>query len=433
MELTEAWRAFKDEALAVPIDETARRFPVKLRINGSDLIGHCPAGCTVHGDGFIISPKKGKGIFLCRPSGETGDGVDMVRHAMSLDGKDGFAEACEFITGKKRPDGGQTDEEQLRLDEEKRRERIQKMREGLERHRRAEAAKKRGTEIAIADLMARACPIEGTQAEVYLRARGCAPVRRLTGDLRYLAEVDYWGFAESAEEYYAKNPDVDPKGHPQPKVYLTTAPAMLGLIRDSANDVTALHVTYLDPSGGARKLEPPGDRDRNGAKKFRGSPKGGLIRLGLMTNRVAIGEGIETVLGWAALSVTLDDGLSFAAAGSLGNLYGKCTRSKPHPTRRIEGRPVWVPNGIPDMEESGCVLPDDVTEVTLLGDADSERIATRLKLSAAVRRFMSQGRKTYVHYCVNGADWADVAQARAEFIATEGEMASLRALAGAPR
>jgi DNA primase len=87
------WEEFKDRALAVAIDEVASRLATKLRRAGPDLLGHCPAGCTIHGDGLIVTPRKG--IFLCRPSGTTGDVIDMVEHAEGL----AFAAACEFITG----------------------------------------------------------------------------------------------------------------------------------------------------------------------------------------------------------------------------------------------------------------------------------------------------------------------------------------------
>jgi hypothetical protein len=180
------WEEFKDRAIAVPIDEVASRFNVKLRRTGPDLLGHCPAGCTSHGDGFIVTPRKR--IFLCRPSGETGDVIDMVRHAEGLD----FAAACEFITGEKRPDRSHDETPEER-----------KAREALKAKRKADAAareereardaerKKRQDEEAIGAVLRRAKPIFGTQAEAYLLGRGTTPLKKLCIDLKFVAELDY--------------------------------------------------------------------------------------------------------------------------------------------------------------------------------------------------------------------------------------------------
>ena len=80
----------------------------------------------------------------------------------------------------------------------------------------------------------------------------------------------------------------------------------------------------------------------------------------------------------------------------------------PHPTLTARGKPARFANGDPDMAKPGMILPEDVHELILLGDGDSERLATRGKIAAAARRATSAGLVVNVHFAPDGKDWADI-------------------------
>jgi hypothetical protein len=403
--LSPKWEAFKRDAQETPIEDVVSALDLKLKRQGGDLVGHCPAGCTQHGDGLVISPRRGKGVFLCRPSGASGDNIDLVEHALGYD----FVAACEFINGRPRPDRSLDETEEEKAARLKRAEdRARRMAEQAEREEREAAEKRRRDDDQIELVLKRAAPIAGTQAEAYLVSRGVAPAKKLVGDLLFVPDLDYWGYPD--EEAARTNR----------KVRIASLPAMVARVRDVKGVVTAIHQTYLEPSGEPTKWRPTGFE--NSPRKFRGSPQGGLTRLGLIGDKLAVGEGVETVLGWHSLGLGPED-VSIASACSLGNLCGQSTGSIPHPTiRRPDGKPVWIPNGEPDMTSPGMVLPEYVRELILLGDGDSERYATLARLATAWRRFTAQGRLVLVHMAPNGADWADVAKARRQDFFRESRM-----------
>jgi hypothetical protein len=379
------WADWIARAEAVDILSIAERL-TKLRRAGVDYLGNCPAGCTTHGDGFVVSPKKS--IFLCRPSGATGNVIVMARHALGC----GFAEALEYVTGESRPDRShdETDEERERR-AAARAERDASIAERRSQDEADELAKRRRDEEAVAEIVKRAVPIAGTHAEAYLRARGLTPARRLVADLKFISDLDYWGMAD---------------GNAKSKTILASLPAMVAIIRNVAGEIMGVHQTFLDTVE-PRKWKPIGS-SANAAKKVRGEARGGMIRLGLLGDKLALSEGIETGLSWHALGHGPED-ISLAAAISLGNMAGGCTGSIAHRTAvGTNGKPVMVRNGVPDMDKPGVILPDDVREVILLGDGDSDPMATHAAVATAGRRFHAQGRVAAVHFAEPGLDWNDV-------------------------
>jgi RecA-family ATPase len=354
------WRALFAEAKRADMVEVARRVGAKLKRAGANWIGPCPAGCATR-DGFIVTP--GKGLFLCRPSGATGDAVDMVVHAQDCD----KAAAIEFLTGK-RP-GPPPPEDPAK----------------------AARAKKLADEAAIKAILKRATPIEGTHAEAYLHARGVDPPERLTKDLYFVPDLAYW------------NDD---------GVLIATLPATVAAIRDVDGALIGIHRTYLDPMKPEKWVDPaeadlPEKDRRNSAKKVLGRAQGGLIRFGQVGDKLAVGEGIETTLAWRALGVGPED-VTIACGLSLDNIAGGCTGTVSHPTLKLNGKPARIPNGEPDPEKPGFVLPEDVRELILLGDGDSEPLATKAKVATAVRRHMKGGLTVSVHFAPDGNDWAKV-------------------------
>jgi hypothetical protein len=65
---------------------------------------------------------------------------------------------------------------------------------------RGEAARAKRDEQAIAEVIDRAVPFQGTHGDAYLHARGLNPPRRLCGDLRFVSELDYWGQGDNGTE-----------------------------------------------------------------------------------------------------------------------------------------------------------------------------------------------------------------------------------------
>ncbi len=113
------------------------------------------------------------------------------------------------------------------------------------------------------DLWSRAIPATGTPAHDYLRARAI-PAATLPGALRYLAEA--------------------PRGYEKS----STSPAMLALVIDRHGAPSGLHVTYIKGH-------------RNDGRIMVGSIMGGAVRLYSPTDELAVCEGIETALSYAAI------------------------------------------------------------------------------------------------------------------------------------
>ena len=364
------WDELWNEAKRVDLVDLAGRLGVKLKRSGPNWVGPCPAGCA-DDDGFVVTP--GKGIFYCRPSGATGDAVDMVEHAKGLAKR----EALEFVTG--RLPAGKNGEEP-----------VDDMIDRLPPETPPATAGSGGKRVtsAIDRLIKRAKPIAGTYGEDYLHARGLLPQKRLTRDLLFIPDLDFW---------IAGDRDAPP-------AKIATLPAMIAVIRNAAGDPIGVHRTYLDPEN-PRKWIPPGGGK---AKKFLGDAKGGLIRLGRPGDKLAVGEGIETTLAWYALGLGPED-VSIACGLSLGNIAGACTATIAHPTGL---KPARIANGDPDPKRPGIVLPEGVRELILLGDGDSDFFTTRTHLLAAGRRYRADGLVVSVHFAPDGKDWADVQKER---------------------
>jgi CHC2 zinc finger len=378
-----AWNALWAEARTADILEVAERLGARLKRASNEFHGACPAGCAST-DGFIVTPSRG--LFLCRPSGESGDAVDMVVHVHACT----KAEALEFVVQKPLP-GKQpetTEERSRREAQTRRREAALKAR--AEREARDEASRRLRDEEAVEAILKRATAIWGTHAEAYLRARGINPPRPMAKDLRFCPDLDYWS------EIEGKN------------ILVATLPALVSVIRDINGAVIGVQRTYLEPNE-PRKYAAQGKSN----KKIRGDAKGGLIRLGdIMRPTLAISEGVENAFAWRAVGMpdTMDpDSVALACAVSLGNLAGGWTGSRPHPSRINEktGNPTPIPNAIPNPDQPGAVLPAGVRDLILIGDSDSEPVATHRALLTAVRRHKANGITVRVHLPPSSLDWND--------------------------
>jgi Toprim domain len=116
-------------------------------------------------------------------------------------------------------------------------------------------------------LFAMSQPIRDTIAETYLRKRGITALHQV-GALRFHPRCYY-------------RPDIDAPTE--------SWPALIGAVTDLASTITGVQRTWLDPSGADKA---PVDTPR----RAMGHLLGNGVRFGVVTDVMAAGEGIETVL-----------------------------------------------------------------------------------------------------------------------------------------
>ena len=361
-------RLFQDwkvEARSVDVASELMRRGINLARTGEGYEGPCPSCGGV--DRFSINLRKQ--VFNCRGA----EGNDVIGMVMHLDGAT-FTQACATLTGRPAPSGTAAPLTESQPNEVARRQ-LEAQRQAARRE--ADERRRRERDLQNATwIFDNALPIAGTQAAAYLARRGLAVFPSWTFDLRFVPSLLYLGF---------RTPDSDVPHE------LGAYPAMVAAIRNGAGELIGIHRTYLDPTA-PNKLTPPGDPRRNKAKKIMGRVTGGMVRLSPIRPILALGEGIETSQSWLALGIGCED-VAVASAVSLGNLAGGCLGTERHPSdpkRRI-------PSRRPDMDRPGVILPDEVEEVVLLGDGDSDPETTCAHLAVAGRRFVAQGRKVSIH------------------------------------
>ncbi|PYF05009.1 hypothetical protein BJ122_102235 [Rhodopseudomonas faecalis] len=368
-----AFQAWVDRAREVSLEAAAAMAGAKLKRSAHEMIGPCPK--CLGTDRFSIN--EGKGLWNCRGAEGGNDSISLLMHAGGLP----FLAACEQLTGEAPPrDGRQIDADIVRERKEERRDR--KISKEQDEQRRSDWQAQ-----AVSDLWRKALPFGGSFAEAYLARRGVTLTPDQCENLRFIPSLEYRGYADEQA---------------QAETSLGEFPAMVAAMRDPAGGIVAVHRTYLAPDRPV-KLVPPGDRNRNKAKKVFGKARGSIIWLGRPCPVVAIGEGIETAGAWYALGIGPDE-VTIAAAYSLGNMSGGATDTMRHPT--IKGRTIY--NGIPDQDRPGIILPDWAREVILLGDGDSDGPTTVAHLLTAGRRYRAAGKAVSVHMAPEGSDWNDV-------------------------
>ena len=380
------WENFFETAKARDIHDVAVQFGAHLKREGHEWIGPCP---TCGGkDRFAVNQQKR--VFNCRGSGDEhgrGSNIDLVMHLVGCDS----IEAVERITGQPRPD--RTRDESA--EDRKKREIEHQARAAEYAKREAEEraameAKAARDEASIAEILKRAVHYaESPHGRAYVQeTRGLTPSRHLTGDLRYVQNLDYWGPGDNGSQ--------DP-------ILLGSVPALIAIIRDELGDVIGISQTYLDPKE-PRKWTPTGS-SRNSPKKIRGKKQGGMIRLGRPAETIAISEGWENALAWYQLGLGPEE-VMLAAAVDLGNLAGRATGSIAH--KKLvdpEGKPRRITNGKPDPKHPGLILPQGIKSVILICDTDSESYATAALLSVAVERFYAQELEVDLSWPPTGVDY----------------------------
>ncbi|MBS7703277.1 DUF7146 domain-containing protein [Chelatococcus asaccharovorans] len=347
-----------------PLSSIFARFGIRVRASGRAQMCSCPFHAE-RTPSCLVDDKRG--TFKCFGCGAAGDHIDALVHLRGVS----FREAVEELGGVRR----------LTPDQKRA---VLERREEIEAEEQREREKSRALVVRQFD---EGQQIGGTLVEAYLKARALFVSPTWTFDLRFHPALRYTGFADA-------NTDEPTR--------LGEFPAMLAAIRDVRGDLIGVHRTYLDSSG-QQKLTPPGDLRRNKAKKVLGEMRGGMIRLSPPSRHLAMGEGIETSRSWYDLGYG-GDGISIASAVSLGNLSGGATGSIKHPSREK----ALIPNGEPDPDRPGVVLPIEIEEVTLIGDGDSDEAMTRARLLVAGRRFQDLGRQVFYCMAPGGKDFNDV-------------------------
>ncbi|MCE2762801.1 MAG: toprim domain-containing protein, partial [Acetobacteraceae bacterium] len=199
----------------------------------------------------------------------------------------------------------------------------------------------RDASLDIAFIRDNAAPIQGTAAQRYLEGRGLIVP-----------------------------PDADLLFHPDLTHYETRTgyPAMIGLIRNIAGEVTALHRTYL--------AEQPDKVTKAAIAKPRmmiGKTAGGTVRLGAITGQGLLGlcEGIETGLAVMRACPTL---------------------------------PVWAALSTSGMEQAQ--LPPEARRIVILADHDPSGAGLRAA-EATAAKLQLEGREVLIEDAISGQDNAN--------------------------
>jgi hypothetical protein len=133
-----------------------------------------------------------------------------------------------------------------------------------------------GSPEAARRLFAMAKPIRATLAEAYLRARGITDLRSVSA-LRFHPRCYYRPDGTSSKEAW---------------------PALLAAVTDLAGEIQGIQRTWLDPSGGEKA--PVGT-----PRKAMGELHGHGVRFGTVSDVMAAGEGLETVLSLRCVLPTM--------------------------------------------------------------------------------------------------------------------------------
>lgn len=384
----DAWVA---DARLVSVLEVVDRRGIKLKRSGTEIFGPCPVcGGT---DRFAVNVRKN--LWHCRGRGQGGDAIALVKY---LDRAD-FLAACEDLTGRPPPrgEGSRASVEELAAREEARR-RAADAREA------SSASYRERERHRLYEMWRAARPIAGTPVEDYLQRRGLrAPP---SAALRFLARVPYFHGWEMLQDGRSA------------RRTLTVGPAMLSAIVNAEDRFAGLHFTWIDlarPDGKAEFFDPE-TGEALPAKKVRGSKQGGrivLVKASAQARRMISGEGIETTLSvWLPMvdSGRVAPDMAFVSAIDLGNMAGRATQTVAHPTLRRKDKagrlmPVRVPGPVPDFASTAMHIPDEVTDLLLLGDGDSEPVLTQYAMERARARHAREGRRISIAWAPEGRDF----------------------------
>ncbi|MCX5513436.1 DNA primase [Kaistia algarum] len=397
MSLSDAMDAFVGEARAVPIETEVSRRGLRLKRSGGELVGPCPVCGGV--DRFGVNPRKG--VFLCRHSGTAGDVIALVEY---LDGCD-FLRACETLTGRPPPKGEGRGPDPAEI---ARREAARRV---------ADAERERG-EIDYR---------ETERARMWQLWRETARIAEGGIVARYLAGRGLSVPVGASLRQHDAVPFFVQDGRKPRQVHI--GPAMIAAVVDAGGIFRGAHITWLDAARAVKaEIVDPETGEVMPARKMRGSMGGNHIVLSrpAKPRRLILGEGNETTLAvrdslHACRGAAYDSETLYWAGISLGNIGGRALESVAHPTltrtdKRGAVRKLRVPGPEPDCVPKHAALmpPDDISEIILLGDGDSDRFTTQMHLERAARRWRRPGRRIRLPFAPEGRDFNDLLMEAAE-------------------
>ena len=274
---TAAAAATVADAKAIPIEEWLASTGHHLKRHGRELVGPCPACGGI--DRFAVHISKQ--LWNCRGCGKGGDVIALVQH---VDGVD-FPEAIETLAGR-RPRGNVT----AAREHARARDRINREEKAREDARKTSDAVRWWNEGTC---------IWDTPAQAYLASRECAGMFPVDRDA-----VFRW--------------------HPACPFGGAQTPCLIALYRNVITDEPqGIHRTPLTIDG-KRPIGPDGEKIK---RQSYGPTASAAIKLwpsSSVTNRLVVGEGIETTLS-AALHIphrgrALTPAWACISAGNIGNL-----------------------------------------------------------------------------------------------------------------
>jgi hypothetical protein len=200
----------------------------------------------------------------------------------------------------------------------------------------AQNSDERGRKQGALRIWASSNPATGTLVESYLHSRGIT--RAVPPSLRFSPALR----------------------HPVGGLW----PAMVALLQTQNGEPIAIHRTFLDRDGsGKAPIEPN--------KLMLGSCRGGAVRLAPVTERLLIGEGIET-----CMSVS-----------------------------QATGQPTWAALSTAGLRT--LILPVEVRQIIILADGDD---AGEAAAQDAAQRWTSEGRRVRIARPPQGLDFNDILQ-----------------------
>ncbi len=237
--------ALTELKLRNPVDQVAGRY-VELRRHGRKMIGPCPLHSPDPRARDSTSFECDAEGFVCAVCQTGGDVIKLIMKREDVD----FVRAVELLGGISEPDPKRAAEfEREQAARRERAERDNSVFRERERERTYEIWK-------------RGAPLIGSQAELYLKARGIDPLPDGL-KLRCIEDMPYYASG-------AKDAEVIHRG-----------PCMLAPIVNAAGTFRALHMTWFDltrPNGKAL-IKDPESGELLPSKKVRGLKAGNVIRL----------------------------------------------------------------------------------------------------------------------------------------------------------
>lgn len=407
---------FIEDARAVSVAEAAERLGAMAglkRAGIGEFAGPCPACGGV--DRFSVNVSKQ--LWNCRGAEGGRDGIGLAAHlgGHDLKQREGLLAACADVLGRDPPDGAEETAEQRAAREKAIAARRAKAEAAakttaieVNAYREAERAKARGKW--------RFGRPWGKAVAIYLLARlsGHLPPALALPLLRQIDLEPYWHGKDAAGR----------------AAIIHEGPAMVAPFIGPVGIVIGCHLTWLDPAGPKGRpalLDEKGERLPT--KKMRGSKKGGLIPLhGYVIemfkivpepgrNRLVIGEAIENTLAAAVAEGFRADTL-YAAAGDLGNLAGPADPASAffHPVLKVTDkagrtRRVRVQGPQPRADQGpqdAFQPPDQVDDILLAADGDSEPWMTAAAMERSRRRLAHPGRSVAIAWPHPETDFCDM-------------------------